>query len=264
MNRISLLTDFGLDDNFVGVMKAVILKINPRAQIVDLCHQVKPHDIFSAAFLLGSAAQYFPRGTVHLAVVDPGVGSKRKAIVVQTKNNFFVGPDNGVLSLALRREKILKIIEIRNPKYFLKPVSHTFQGRDIFAPVSAHLSRRAAIENFGRRLNSYKKIVLPNIKVNTRTLTGEIIYQDGFGNLISNIDKKVFRNFVKKDKFKIYIKNRVIDRVSESYSQVCPLQPLAIFDSFDFLEIAVNSGSAAKLLKTKKGATIKIVRKTAG
>jgi hypothetical protein len=260
MNCISLLTDFGLDGNFVGVMKAVILKVNPRAQILDICHGVKPQDIFGAAFLLGSAYAYFPHGTVHLVVVDPGVGSKRKGIIVETRNYLFVAPDNGVLSFALQKEKPLKIVEINNFNYFLKPVCSSFHGRDIFAPVSAHLSCGRGVDNFGTRLNSYQKLGFPKIKVTTNTLTGEIIYLDRFGNLVSNIEKNDFFNFIKSDKFKIFIQNKTFDRLSDSYSEVRPLKPLALFDSFNFLEIAVNSHSAEKLLNAKKGTAVKIAR----
>lgn len=260
MNCVSLVTDFGSSDNFVGVMKAVILKINPRAQIVDLCHMIKPQDIFTAAFLLNSAYMYFPRGTVHLVVVDPGVGSKRKGIIVKTKDYFFVAPDNGVLGLLLRKERPIKIVEIRNMHYFLKPVSSTFHGRDIFAPVAAHLSCGEGIDNFGKSLTSYNKLEFPKIKISADTLIGKIIYIDRFGNLVSNIEKKDFFNFVKKNKYKIFIGNKVIDRLSEGYSDSVPIKPLALFDSFGFLELAVDSHSAEKLLNVKRGTAIKITR----
>jgi S-adenosylmethionine hydrolase len=260
MSCISLLTDFGFDDNFVGVMKAVILNINPRAKIVDLSQMVEPQEIFEAAFLLGSSYAYFPKGTVHLVVVDPGVGSKRKGIIVKTRNYVFIAPDNGVLSFVLQKERPIKVVEIRNSKYFLKPVSSTFHGRDIFAPVAAYLSRGRDINNFGKRLTSYQKLDFPKIKVSADTLTGEIVYLDRFGNLVSNIGKKDFSNFVQKGKFKIFVRNKTIDRLSDSYSEVHPPKPLALFDSFSFLEIAVNSNSAEKLLNAKKGTAIKIVR----
>lgn len=260
MNCISLLTDFGLDDNFVGVMKAVILKVNPRVKILDICHGVLPQDISEAAFLLASSFKYFPRGTVHLIVVDPKVGSRRKAVVVKTRNYFFVAPDNGVLSLALQKEKPLKIVEIKNSKYFLKPVSATFHGRDIFAPVAAHLTCGREINNFGKKLASYQKLDFPKIKFSANTLSGRIIYIDRFGNLVSNIGKKEFFGFVKKARFKISVKNTTIDKLSGSYSESYPLRPLALFDSFNFLEISVNSNSAEKILYAKKGTRIKVIR----
>ncbi len=260
MSCVSLVTDFGLCDNFVGVMKAVILKINPRTQIVDLCHEVFPQDILAAAFLLSSAYAYFPRGTVHLVVVDPGVGSKRKGIIVKTKDYFFVAPDNGVLSLVLQKESPLKIVEIINFRYFLRPVCSSFHGRDIFAPVAAHLSYGESIDNFGKSLTSYHKLEFPKIKISADTLAGEIIYIDRFGNLVSNIEKKDFFNIVKNNKYKIFVRNKTINRLSEGYGDSAPLKPLALFDSFGFLEIAVNSHSAEKILNVNKGAAIKIVR----
>ena len=260
MHCISLLTDFGLDDNFVGVMKAVIAKVNPRAKVLDICHAVQPQDILQAAFLLAASLSYFPRGTVHLVVVDPGVGSKRTPIIVKTRNYIFVAPDNGVLSLALEKEKPLKIIEINNARYFLKPVSTTFHGRDIFAPVAAQLSSGKAINNFGRSISSYQKLLFPKTKISANTLTGRIIYIDHFGNLISNIGKKDFFGFVKKSNFKISLGTRTIDKLSDSYSQAHPLKPLALFDSFDFLEIAVNSGSAERILRIEEGSIVKIAR----
>ena len=258
---ISLITDFGLKDNFVGVIKAVILKINPSAGIIDICHEVKPQDITEAAFLLMSSYNYFPSGTVHLAVVDPGVGSGRKKILVKTKNYFFIGPDNGILSLALKKETPLKIIQITNQRYFLKPVSNTFHGRDIFAPVCAYVSKdKYNIERFGRRIKSFKELELPKVNMTPNSLTGEIIYIDRFGNLISNIDKNILENFVKNKKFKIDIKGRTIDRLSSSYSEGSYLKLIALMDSFNYLEIALNCSSARDYLGVDKGAKIKITR----
>lgn len=259
MNIISLITDFGLADNFVGVMKAVILRINPNAKIIDICHQVSLQDIREAAFLLKGSFRYFPPGTVHLVVVDPGVGSKRRKLLVKTKDYFFIAPDNGVLSLTLREEKPLKIIEINNTKYFLKPLSDTFHGRDIFAPISAYVARGEKIERFGRAIKSFKVLDLPKIKVKPNELNGEVIYIDRFGNLVSNIDKHAFGNFVKNKKFKIFIKDKIIDKLSHSYSEGLKLKPLGLIDSFNYLEIALNSGSAKDYLKAKKGTQIKII-----
>lgn len=260
MNLISLITDFGLKDNFVGVTKAVILKINPTAQIVDVCHEVKPQDIPQAAFLLKNSFRYFPSGTVHLVVVDPGVGSKRKKIIAQTKNYFFVGPDNGILSLALKDERPVKVIEITNKKYFLKPVSDTFHGRDVFAPVSAYVSKGEDIRKFGRTIKSFKVLELPAVKVTKHELTGEIIYIDRFGNLVSNIDRDTLENFIKNKKFRILIKNKTIDNLSHSYSEGTHQRPIALIDSFNYLEIAINSHSARDYLRADKGAKIKVIK----
>ncbi|MCM8781374.1 MAG: SAM-dependent chlorinase/fluorinase [Candidatus Omnitrophica bacterium] len=260
MNTISLITDFGYKDNFVGVMKAVILKINPKVTIVDLCHEIEPQDVLGASFLLRGSFGYFPLGTVHLVVVDPGVGSKRKRLLVQTKDYFFIGPDNGVFWFALKDETILKIIEITNERYFLKPVSDTFEGRDIFAPVAAYVSKGECVEKFGKITDSLMPLEFPELKKNNRYLIGEIIHIDNFGNLISNIDKNTFDNFTKDRRFKIVIEGVVINKISQGYFEGSSLRPLALFDSFGYLEVAIKNGSAQKLLKVEKGAKLKVIK----
>lgn len=258
MQIISMITDFGLKDNFVGVMKAVILKINPKAQIVDICHEIKPQDILGAAFLLKSAFKYFPKNTVHLVVVDPGVGSQRKKIIVRTKNYYFVGPDNGVLSLSLKDEPPVEIMEISNQKYFLKPISDTFHGRDIFAPISAYILKGKDIRKFGKRIKSIQRLNLSRVKMTSKSLSGEIIYIDRFGNLVTNIDKDIFSRVTKNKKFKISIKDKVIYRLSQSYTEGGPLKPLALIDSFNYLEIALNGGSASDYLKAEPGTPVTV------
>ncbi|MCM8800891.1 MAG: SAM-dependent chlorinase/fluorinase [Candidatus Omnitrophica bacterium] len=259
MRLISLITDFGLKDNFVGLIKAVILKINPKVKIVDISHLVKPQDIKEAAFILKSSFYYFPKGTVHLVIVDPGVGTERKKLLVKTKNYFFVAPDNGVLAPTLKKEKPIKIIQITNPKYFLKPVSYTFHGRDIFAVVSAYVAKGDRLERFGKRIDTYLNLDLPQLKIKKNELIGQIIYIDRFGNLVSNIDGITFNNFVKNKGFKIFIKDKVIERLSYSYQDVAGFKPLAIIDSFGYLEIALNSGSAKDYLKAKEGSLVKVM-----
>jgi S-adenosylmethionine hydrolase len=259
-NIISLITDFGLQDNFVGVMKAVIFKINPRARIVDICHEVKPQDITGAAFLLASSFKYFSPGTVHLAVVDPGVGTKRKKILVKTKNYFFVGPDNGILSLALKDEPPVKIIEITNKRYFLKAVSNTFHGRDIFAPVSAHVSRGVDILKLGKPTEHFKTLKFPSLESSGRRLIGEVIYIDRFGNLISNISKESFLSFIKDKKFKMEIKGQTVNKLSQSYAEARQDEPIALIDSFNYLEIAINAGSAQEYFKAGRGEKIEVVK----
>ncbi len=258
MSVISLITDFGQNDNFVGVIKGVILNINPAVKIVDICHLVNPHDILTGAFLLKSSFRYFPEGTVHLVVVDPGVGSKRKKVIVKTKNYYFVAPDNGVLSLALKDQPLLEIIEITNKRYFLKPTSDTFHGRDIFAPTAAYLSKGRDISKFGKRIKSIQELSLPQIKITSKGLIGEIIYIDFFGNLVSNIDKETLDNFINGKKLKIYIKDKTIEKLSYGYAEGTYLKPLALIDSFNYLEIALNRSSACDYLKAKKGAKVTV------
>jgi hypothetical protein len=260
MSVISLLTDFGNKDNFVGVMKAVILKINPQAKIIDLCHNVMPQDILQAAFLLKNSFKYFPKGTVHLAVVDPGVGTKRRKILVKTKDYHFVAPDNGVLDLSLQGENIEKIIEITNDKYFLKPVSNTFAGRDIFGPVAAYLSLGRSIDDFGKRIKGIRHLQIPSPKQVKNKLIGEVIYIDHFGNLITNITKDDFEDFVRNSRFKIYIAGRLINKISQSYQEVKKNKPLAIWNSFGNLEISVAQANAEECLSANLKTPIRIIK----
>jgi len=258
MALVGFLSDFGLKDNFVGVVKAVILKINPSVKIVDISHEVRPQDILEASFILKSSFKFFPKGTIFLTVVDPGVGSKRKAIIVKTKDFYFVSPDNGLLSLVLKDEPPLKIIEITNDKYFLKPVSFTFQARDIFAPVAGYLSKGEPLNNFGISISHYKTLDIPSPLIKKNILEGEIIYIDHFGNLVTNIDERAFRFFTKDKKFKIKLKNFFIDKLSLNYAEAENLRPIALIDSFGYLEISLKENNASKVLKLKKGDKIKV------
>ncbi len=258
---ITLLTDFGLDDNFVGVVKGVILGINPQVEIVDISHSVMPGDILQAAFLLKSSYRYFPSGAIHLVVVDPGVGSSRKAIIARTRRYYFVGPDNGVLSLALRaEEKIIDIVCITNRRFFLKPVSTTFHGRDIFAPVAAHLSCGKDITEFGNSQGkAYGRLEPPRSKIKKTILQGEIIYIDRFGNLITNIQEDVFRRFAGKRNFRICLGDEVINKISKSYLRAGKAKPLAVFGSFGNLEISISCGSARDYFTAKRGQRVEVL-----
>lgn len=247
MPIITLLTDFGLEDNFVGVMKGVILGINPDVSIVDITHNVRQHNIMEAAFLLKGSYRFFPKGTIHLVVVDPGVGSHRKAIIVKTRDYYFIGPDNGVLSLALEGQRVERVINITNEKYFLKPVSNTFHGRDVFTPVASYLSKDIPLERFGEEIRGYKKLDIPKFKSGK----GQVIYIDRFGNLITNIPKGMSG--------KIQFKGISIDKISSSYAEVRIGKPLAIFGSFGYLEIGVNQRSAEDYFKAKVGDVVRIV-----
>lgn len=257
MKIIALLTDFGLSDNFVGVMKGVIYRINPEAKIVDLCHQIESHNIHEAAFLLKKSYPYFSEGTVFVVVVDPGVGGERKPIIVKTEKYLFVAPDNGVLSFLVERD-IKKIIHITNEEYFLKPVSRTFHGRDIFAPVAAYLSEGERIENFGSAIKDMERIELPAPGVEKNRLLGEIISVDRFGNLITNINRDVFLQFIERKKFRIVIGETRISKISSSYQEGKEGSPIAIFDSFDNLEISLYRSDASRSLNLNKGSKIYI------
>jgi len=255
MAIIALLTDFGLNDNFVGVMKGVIYRINPEAKIVDISHQVESHNICDAAFLLKSSYPYFPGGTVFLIVVDPGVGSERKAIIVETEKYLFVAPDNGVLSFLTKRD-IKRIIQITNQEYFLKPVSHTFHGRDIFAPVTAYLSKGENVDKFGPRIKKIERIEFPEPQVKNNRLVGEVIYVDRFGNLITNINQDTFLRFIEGKKFQIVIGKAKILKISSSYQEGKEGLPIAVFGSFDNLEISLYRDDVSRRLNLNKGSKI--------
>jgi S-adenosylmethionine hydrolase len=258
---IALLTDFGTDDHYVGVMKGVILKVNPRVMLIDISHGIRAQDILQGAFTLRNSYRYFPPRTVFLVVVDPGVGSHRKAIIARTRRYTFVAPDNGILSPALAQEPSADVYSIEKDRYFLKPVSGTFHGRDIFAPVAAHLSKGLPPVRFGRRQRSYIKLRLPCAQVDnkTKTIRGQVVGVDHFGNLVTNIESFHFKMF--KGQFAVKIKNTPIGGLTDAYAAVPKGRWLAIIGSSGCLEISVNQGSAARKLKAGIGDPVKITGK---
>lgn len=257
MNIITLATDFATHDWFVGTMKGVILGIAPHATIVDITHEIPPGDIRAGAFALAASHRFFPKGTVHVAVVDPGVGSERRALAVQTANYFFVGPDNGVLSLALAREKIKSIHQLTNDEFFLKPVSRTFHGRDVFAPVAAHLSLGVPIQKLGPRLEDFVKLDWPRLRFRDGKIEGEIVRVDRFGNLITNIDAENLRVFGDKP-CEVFAKRKRLCPIAPFYGAVRVGRPLAVLGSTGFLEIAINGASAADKFRLRVGDAISL------
>jgi len=255
---ITLLTDFGLKDPYVASMKGVILSINPQCTLVDITHQVSPYDIKEGAFILAQAYSTFPKGTIHLSVVDPGVGSPRKPILFVTKNYFFIGPDNGLFTFALKREKLKKVIALGKMEFFLPEVSPTFHGRDLFAPVAAHLSFGIAPESFGRVIKSWNEISFPEPVLRQEKLIGEVVHIDTFGNLVCNIDYKNLLKFSKTRPFVIKIGKRTMRGLKKGYWEGRKDEPMALIGSGGFLEISVREGNAQRLLKAKKGDPIKI------
>jgi len=242
---ISLLTDFGTQDAFVGIMKGVILSINPAASLVDLSHAVLPQDILAGALILRSGAPFFPPGTIHVAVVDPGVGSTRRALLIETHTAFFIGPDNGLLSLAAPADAVVRVVHLTNAEYFLATRSHTFHGRDVFAPVAAHLSCGRAPEQFGPSVPTMERLTLPGVEHRETELTGSVIYIDHFGNLITNISEAALRPF-SKEGLLVSINAVRIHGVVASYAAVEIGAPAALINSWGMLEIAVRNGSAAQ------------------
>ncbi|MEJ2243746.1 MAG: SAM-dependent chlorinase/fluorinase [Candidatus Bathyarchaeota archaeon] len=255
MSIISLLTDFGLKDPYVAQMKAAILSINPNICLVDISHQVTKFSIPMGAYCLACAAPYFPSKTIHVVVVDPGVGTKRRPIIVETKLNFYVGPDNGVLMLAAQKEKITHVYSIKNPDYLLSKVSNTFHGRDIFAPTAAHLTKGVKACEFGPEIHDY---ILPNFakpQTTNSKIVGEVLHIDNFGNLISNISVQHL------EEAKILTGTTIHADVGGhsldlpfclAYGEVYLGDSLVLVGSSGFVELAVNRGSAAKLF----GATV--------
>ena len=245
---ITLTTDFGLTDPYVGAMKGVILSLNPQVRIIDISHQVGPGDIQAAARLLTETYSFFPTGSIHLGVVDPGVGSSRRAIGVYAKGHLFVGPDNGLFWPILSQDPDAQIIHLTKSAYFRPQVSHTFHGRDLFAPVAAHLSAGVDLHRMGTVITDPVAFKIHTVKQGAHTLTGRVTTIDRFGNLITNIEENVLNRFLGAHQPLIQLGGRVINTLHHHYADVPPGEPLALFSSSGHLEIAVNQGRAAECL----------------
>jgi S-adenosylmethionine hydrolase len=250
---ITLLTDFGTKDHYVAAMKGTILTINPKCTLIDITHHVDPHDIKEGAFILGNAYSTFPKGTIHLSIVDPGVGGPRKPVLIVTTNYFFVGPDNGLFTLALKREKVKKVVALTNPKFFLSHMSTTFNGRDLFAPVAAYISLGVKPGAFGPVFDSWVELDFGKPRVIGGKLIGEILHIDAFGNLVSNIDEKELFHFVKSHSFVIRIGKKAIQGLKKGYWEGKRNEPIGLIGSGGFLEISVREGNAQKMLKVREG-----------
>jgi len=254
---ISLLTDFGTQDGFVGILKGVILGINPSVSIVDLSHEVQPQDILMGALILRSAIAFFPPGTIHVAVVDPGVGSTRRPIIVETATALLVGPDNGLLSVAAPPESVQRVIYLTKSRYFLPHVSHTFHGRDIFAPVAAHLSRGVFPEDFGPVGTTMERLALPVVAHTPHQITGSVIALDRFGNIVTNITAADLLPFPM-ESLSVSIGPVQIHGLASTYASVPVGAVTALLNSWGMLEIAVRNGSAAQQLGVPRGSAVVI------
>lgn len=246
MPIITLTTDFGTDDWFVGTMKGVIGTISPKSAVVDITHAIASADIRAGAFALAASYQYFRRGTIHVAIVDPGVGSKRRAIAIQTERYFFVGPDNGVLSFALRNEKIKAVRALNNKGYFLETLSQTFHGRDVFAPVAAHLARGLAIAKLGPAAAEFVRLDWPQPMLASGSSAGEIVYVDKFGNAITNIPVASLAKLAGSH-FEILKGRKRLCPFGDFYQSVPMGRAVAVPGSSGYLEIAVNGGNASAI-----------------
>jgi S-adenosylmethionine hydrolase len=235
-------------------MKAVIFTICPNAKIVDITHNISKFNIRMGAYILSSASEYFPKGTIHVAVVDPGVGANRRPILVETTKSFFIGPDNGLLFLAAEKQGINRIYELTNADLMLKKISSTFHGRDIFAPTAAHLLSGVTAKTFGPQTNELVKPIFAEVTKTKKSLIGEVLHIDGFGNIITNIRLEDFTQnpfgkllYVESSTFKLTLK------FGKSYSDAKLGELLVIIGSHDFLEISANQNNAAKMLKVQPG-----------
>jgi S-adenosyl-L-methionine hydrolase (adenosine-forming) len=255
--QITLLTDFGTSDYFVGAVKGVILSLNPTAKIIDITHDISPQDIQAAAFTLLACYRSFALGTIHVVVVDPGVGSTRRPILVQAGGYYFVGPDNGVFSYILDNEKHARVFQITKKKFFQQPMSNTFHGRDVFAPVAAALSNGVTPENFGREIFDALRLGTLKVKASrSGMLKAQIIHVDRFGNCVTNVDGSALSESQAK-RATLVVKGKRIGSIRKSYAESGPAnEPFAIWGSAGFLEISVRNGSAGQVLQVERGESV--------
>jgi S-adenosylmethionine hydrolase len=259
---ITLTTDFGNNDHFVGTIKGVILEIVPEAQIIDICHSVQAFDVLDGALTISQAYSYFPTRTVHVVIVDPGVGTARRPIMASCDKYHFVAPDNGVLSLVYARETRMHVRHITSEHYFLQPVSNTFHARDIFAPVAAWLAKEVDSQKFGEEIEDYVRFNAPKPKaVDANRLRGVVLKVDRFGNIVTNItpqDAPILFG-AGATGFKIVVGSREITEIHSTYAEGAPGEVFGILGSMGFLEIAANRGAAAQLTGAGKGNEVSII-----
>jgi len=253
---ITLTTDFGLRDPYVAIMKGIILSINPEARIVDVSHQVPPGALMHAANVIKDTITYFPHGTINVVVVDPGVGGQRRPVAIETENYFFIGPDNGIFWPIIEADRSPTAIHLEEKKYFLSPVGNTFHGRDIFAPVAAHISRGIDIRKMGPVIRDPVALSIPRPEIKGDVLCGEIIRVDNFGNLITNINRTDMEAFLQSATPRISIRELTIEDVRHVYTDVPRGELLALYGSMNRLEIAVREGSASDILAITAGEAI--------
>ena len=254
---VTLLSDFGERDGFVGIVKGVLLGICPSVRIVDLSHGVVPQDVMGGALVLASAVRHFPRGTVHLAVVDPGVGTARRPILIETEDFVLVGPDNGLLSLAADRSAVCAVIHLDRPQWFSSNLSDTFHARDVFAPVAAHCACGVPPAELGSRVDGFERLPVAQPRRVEDAIEGQVIHVDRFGNLICNIARDELDAFLDGG-VSISINGVQISQISPHYSAVREGKPVAVWNSWGRLEIAIRNGSAARHLRARNGDRIQV------
>ncbi len=257
---ITLTTDYGLQDHLVGAMKGVILNVNPDAEIVDITHGVISFDLLDGALAIGQAYRYYPPRTIHVVVVDPGVGTQRRPILVSGDKHYFIAPDNGVLSLVYDRESALTVRHITAEHYFLLPISNTFHGRDVFAPAAAWLSKGSQTSSFGEEITDFVRFSLPKPKTEGNTIKGVVLRVDGFGNLMTNLTPDdVPQMLAPAAAFKLSVGNSEMNSLQQNFAQGGTGQPVAIVGSSGFIEVIVNRGNAAQTVGAQRGAEVTVV-----
>lgn len=258
---VALLTDFGLRDHYAGTMKGVVLGICPEATLVDISHDVPPHDLRTASLELAASYKYFPPGTVFLVVVDPGVGSSRRPLAAEAGDYRFVAPDNGVLTAVLKETPPRRVVELTERRYSRPTVSRTFEGRDRFAPAAAWLAKGVEVRALGRPLADYALLAIPDAEVGTERIAGAVLRVDRFGNLITNIERKSFDRLARLGgRLHIRVGEADVARLVSTYAEVPAGEVAGVFGSSDHLELAANSASAATLLGAGTDAVVTITR----
>jgi S-adenosylmethionine hydrolase len=257
---IALLTDFGTQDHYAGTMKGVMLGICPDATLVDITHDIPPHDVLAGALELAAACKYFPAGTIFVAVVDPGVGSARRGVAVDVGDYRFVAPDNGVLTQVLRETPAKKIVELTERRYARPTVSRTFEGRDRFAPAAAWLAKGTQFPALGRPVTEIHKLDIPLPEALADSISGVVLRVDRFGNLVTNIDRKTVERLVQGSAIAIHADDHRIERLVATYAELPADGVGALFGSTDHLELAAPSSSAAARLRLARGAQVTVKR----
>jgi len=259
---VTLTTDFGLNDHFVGAMRGVILNINPQAQIVDICNAVNSFDVLDGALTIAQSASYFPSDTLHVVIVDPGVGSQRRPILATNERHVFLGPDNGVLSLIYERSERLSVRHVTAEHYFLQPVSQTFHGRDVFAACAGWLSKGVEISKFGEEITDYVRFAAPKPKpIDARSFKGVVLKTDKFGNLITNITVKDIPQLFEATPplFKVVVGKAEITKMKNAYAQATPGELFGILGSMGYLEISANRAAANRVAGADRGSDVTVV-----
>lgn len=258
---ITLTTDYGTNDHLVGTLKGVILKINPDVAIVDITHNVTPYDLLDGALAIGSAYAYFPPRTIHVVVVDPGVGTDRRPLLVTGQTQYFVAPDNGVLSLVYEREEKFVVRHANAAHYFLQPISKTFHGRDIFAPIAAWLAKGAQTASMGEEITDFKKFALPRPKEADGVAKGVVLRVDSFGNLITNFRAEDLpEGVIEKGEITLQAGTQPVTRMVGTFAQGAANEPVAYMGSSGFVEIGVNRGNASRAMGLGRGTPVTLTK----